>query len=158
MAAPLGSRVEHEEVPKVSSPSGTLVRRGDGPPDAAKAQCEIDRLLAEDNADGLVFEDGGDRPVIAFPGVKRPPPEISCRFRPEEGLADGLLIDIGGADQTVHVELQNGDVNMSASRPIASIGAECGGTHLEPIRVSGVGHGCTDAHGQWALKRFAGQA
>lgn len=148
----LVSRVDHEEVPKVAHRL-TLVRRGDGPPDAAKAQGEIDRLLAEDNADGVIFEADGDVPIIAFPGVKRPRPEVYGPFN-QEGSLDGLLISIGGADQTVHVQLQAGDVKYVGIETDRDTARQLAKHMYEPIRVSGVGRWLRDAEGRWILKKF----
>lgn len=149
----LAASVEHEEVPKVR---GRLeqIAQGEAPPDIAKVQDEIDRLLADDNATGFIYEDE-DRgaEIIAFPGAGRPVP-ISYGPFTEEGTLDGVLISIGGADQTVHLQLQNGEVKytgIETNREIARLLAK----HLyEPIRIGGSGRWFREQDGKWTLRRF----
>ena len=149
----LAARIEHEQIPKVDDRL-ELIAQGEAPADLAKAHDELDRLLATDNASGFIYK-GEDRgaEIIAFPGANR---SKSTSYGPftEEGTLDGVLIRIGGADQTVHLQLQNGDVmytGLETNREIARRLAK----HLyEPIRVSGSGRWFREADGAWTLKRF----
>lgn len=147
------TRIDHEEVPKVAA-NLERVKRGDGSPEANKAQAEIDRLLAEDNAVGFVYEDENQSAeIIAFPGVTRPRPVVYGPFK-QEGSLDGILISVSGADETVHLQLQNGslkytgiDTNRDTARRLAK--------HMyEPIRIFGVGRWLRDEEGNWVLKKF----
>ena len=100
----LVTRIDHEDVPKVARHLAQ-VNRGESSPEASKAQAEIDRLLAEDNASGFVYEDEDpSAEVIVFPGVTRPRPMTYGPFN-QEGSLDGILISVSGADQTVHLQL-----------------------------------------------------
>jgi len=104
----LVTKIDHEDVPKVATHLAQ-VKRGEGSAEATKAQTEIDRLLAEDNATGFIYEDADEHAkIIAFPGVTRPKPTTFGPFN-QEGSLDGILISVSGADQTVHLQLQNGD-------------------------------------------------
>ena len=100
----LAARIDHEHVPKVRSQLD-LITRGEANLDTMRAWDDIDRLLADDNATGFIYEDSdqGDK-VIGFPGVTRPRPTSYDPFN-QEGTLDGILISIGGADRTIHLQL-----------------------------------------------------
>jgi hypothetical protein len=149
----LVSRVDREDVPKVASRLDR-VRRGDGTADAVNAQREIDRLLAEDNASGAIYEgDGARGEVIAFPGIRRVPPATYGPFN-QEGSLDGLLISVGGADRTVHVQLQNGDIKYAGIETDRETARALAKHMYEPIRIFGTGRWKREADGQWLLKTF----
>ena len=149
----LVTKIDHEDVPKVATHLAQ-VKRGDGTPEATKAQAELDRLLAEDNAAGFVYEDQDkSAKIIEFPGVKRPKPTTFGPFT-QEGSLDGILISVSGADQTVHLQLQNGDIKytgISTNRETA----RCLAKHMyEPVRIFGAGRWLRDEAGKWVLKKF----
>jgi hypothetical protein len=130
------------------------VRGGDAPPEALKAQTEIDRLLAEDNATGFLYE-GTDlgAQVIQFPGVTRPKPVTYGPFR-QEGSLDGVVISVGGADQTAHVQLQNGDLKYTGIETDRETARRLAKHMYEAVRVMGTGRWLRDASGAWLLKKF----
>jgi len=149
----LVAKVDHEDVPKVAAHL-VQVKRGEGSTEATKAQTEIDRLLAEDNATGFVYEDEDkSAKIIEFPGVTRPKPTTFGPFN-QEGSLDGILISVSGADQTVHLQLQNGaskytgiETNRETARSLAM--------HMyEPVRVFGTGRWLRDHESKWTLKKF----
>lgn len=149
----LVTRVDHEEVPKVEAHIAQ-VKRGEGGPEANKARAEIDRLLAEDNATGFVYEnDDQSAEIIAFPGVERAKPETYGPFN-QDGTLDGILVSVSGADQTVHLQLQNGgikytgiDTNRETARRLAK--------HMyEEVRIFGTGRWLRDQGGNWVIKKF----
>lgn len=149
----LVAKIDHEDVPKVSAHLAQ-VTRGDGPPDATKAQAEIDRLLAEDNATGFVYENEDEKAkVIAFPGVTRPKPTTFGPFN-QEGSLDGLLISVSGADQTVHLQLQNGEIKYTGIDTNRETARRLAKHMYEPVRVFGTGRWLRDQDGQWILKKF----
>lgn len=149
----LVSRIDREDVPKVASRLDQ-VRRGDGTADAIKAQREIDRLLAEDNASGCVYEgDDAGAAIIAFPGARRVQPATDGPFN-QEGSLDGILISVGGADRTVHVQLQNGEVKYTGIETDREMARRLAKHMYEPIRIFGVGRWIRDADGQWLLRKF----
>lgn len=149
----LAARIDHEYVPKVETQLGR-VRGGDAPPEALKAQTEIDRLLAEDNATGFLYE-GTDlgAQVIQFPGVTRPKPVTYGPFR-QEGSLDGVVISVGGADQTAHVQLQNGDLKYTGIETDRETARRLAKHMYEAVRVMGTGRWLRDASGAWLLKKF----
>lgn len=149
----LAARVEHEQIPKVHAQLERIAQ-GEAPPDIAKAQDELDRLLAADNAAGFIYKDDDqDAKVIDFPGVNRTKP-ISYGPFTEEGTLDGVLISIGGADQTVHLRLQNGDVTYTGLETSRDIARRLGMHLYEPIRARGSGRWFREESGSWTLRRF----
>ena len=149
----LAARIEHEYVPKVEAQIAR-VRSCDAPPDAMKALGEIDRLLAEDNATGFIYEgvDQGAK-VIQFPGVTKQKAVSYGPFR-QEGSLDGVLISVGGADQTAHVQLQNGDLKYTGIETDRDTARRLGKHMYEAVRVLGIGRWIRDAGGAWILKKF----
>lgn len=122
------------------------------PPDIAKCYRGIDNRLAEDDASGsLRGSDGAE--ILRFPGRERSEPPNFGPFR-QDGFFDGMLIRVGGKDDTVPVHLQDGDVihNCNATREMARrlAGHLFDGT----IRVSGNGRWKRDSEGRWVLLRF----
>lgn len=149
----LVTRIDHEEVPKVAAHL-ERVKRGDGSPEAIKAQAEIDRLLAEDNATGFVYEDDNmSAEIINFPGVTRPRPVIYGPFK-QEGSLDGILISVSGADDTVHLQLQNGSIKYTGIDTNRDTARQLAKYMYEPIRIYGMGRWLRDEEGNWILKKF----
>jgi len=149
----LVTRIDHEDVPKVATHLAQ-VKRGEGGPEATKAQAEIDRLLAEDNATGFVYEDDdASAKIIAFPGVTRPKPTTFGPFN-QEGSLDGILISVSGADQTVHLQLQNGEIKYTGIDTNRETARRLAKHMYEPVRVFGTGRWLRDQDGKWILKKF----
>jgi len=149
----LVARIDHEDVPKVAKQLAQI-KRGEGGPEATKAQAEIDRLLAEDNATGFVYEgDDQTAEIIAFPGVTRPRPVSYGPFN-QEGSLDGLLISVGGADQTVHLQLQNGDIKYTGIDTNRDTARRLAKHMYEPVRIFGTGRWMREQDGNWVLKKF----
>jgi predicted XRE-type DNA-binding protein len=147
----LVQKIDRESVPKVSARISD-VAGGEGPEDALRAFNAIDRRLAADNAVGHLYrEDGAE--IIHFPGCEKAKPLTFGAFN-QPGSLDGLLIRIGGKDETVPVHLQEGSVthNCNATREMARRLAP----HLfaGTLRVHGTGRWERDAEGAWNLKRF----
>ncbi len=147
----LVQRVEPEAAPEVRHRI-RAVGRGDAPPDAAKAFKALNRRLADDEAVGSLQEDGGAE-VIRFPGREQPQPLTFGAFN-QPGVLDGVLIRVGGRDDTVPVHLQDSDVIhvCNATRDMARRLA----VHLygPVLRVRGEGRWERDADGGWSMKRF----
>ena len=143
--------VEPEAAPDVKERLKAL--RQDNPPeDAAKAFTALNGYLADDNATGILQEGGGAE-VIRFPGRKAPAPSTFGAFN-QTGTLDGVLIRIGGRDDTVPAHLRDGDTIhlCNATREMARLLA----VHLygPPLRVNGNGRWERDADGRWVMKRF----
>ena len=147
------SRIDHEEIPKVGAGLDALAR-GYGHPEAVKAQEAIDRLLADDNATGFLYEDNNPgAKIIAFPGVTRPRPTTFGPFS-QEGSLDGILISVSGADQTVHLQLQNGEIKYTGIDTNRETARRLAKHMYEPVRVFGTGRWLRDQEGKWLLKKF----
>ena len=143
--------VDPEAAPDVKDRLHAL--RQDNPPDdAAKAFTTLNGYLADDNATGILQESGGAE-VIRFPGREEPAPLTFGAFN-QAGVLDGVLIRIGGRDDTVPAHLRDGDTIhlCNAAREMARRLA----VHLygPPLRVHGNGRWERDAGGGWVMKRF----
>ena len=91
--------------------------------------------------------------MIRFPGCEAPAPSTFGAFN-QSGVLDGVLIRIGGRDDTVPAHLRDGDTIhlCNATREMARRLA----VHLygPPLRVNGNGRWERDAYGRWVMKRF----
>lgn len=149
----LVQKIDRESIPKVSSRISAInVTEGEGAEDALRAFKAIDRRLAEDNAVGHLYRNDGAE-IIYFPGCEKAKPLTFGAFN-QPGSLDGLLIKIGGRDETVPVHLQEGSAVhiCNATRDMARRLAP----HLfaGTLRVYGTGRWERDAEGNWDLKRF----
>jgi hypothetical protein len=149
----LVQQIDRESVPRVHARVSAInVTEGEGPEDALRAFKALDRRLAEDNATGhLCTGDGAE--IIRFPGCEKAKPLTFGAFT-QPGSLDGLLIKIGGKDETVPAHIQEGDTVYicNATREMARRLAP----HLfaATLRVHGNGRWERDAEGNWNLKRF----
>ena len=151
-----GSTVLVQNIEDVAAPKVRerlcAVRRGDGPRDAIKAFESLDRRLAQDNAVGVLSGPDEDN-VIRFPGRERPAPLTYGSFR-QHGSLDGVLVRLGGVDQSVHGLLQDGTQTwrFETTREMARDLRD----HLyeKPLRIFGEGRWRRDPAGKWNLERF----
>lgn len=149
----LVTKIDHEDVPKVATQLAA-VRRGEGNANATKAQAEIDRLLFDDNATGFLYEDDDKgAQIITFPGATRPRPETYGPIK-QQGTLDGILISVSGADQTVHLQLQNGELKYTGIETNRDIARRLAKHMYEPVRIDGTGQWLRDQNGTWILKKF----
>ncbi|WP_158644580.1 hypothetical protein [Paracoccus jeotgali] len=149
----LVTRVDYEEVPKVEAHLAQ-VKRGEGSTEATRAKAEIDRLLSEDNATGFVYEDDDQgAEIIVFPGASRPKPATYGPFN-QEGSLDGILISVSGADQTVHLQLQSGEIRYTGIDTNRDTARRLAKYMYEPVRIFGTGRWLRDQYGNWLLKKF----
>ena len=146
----LVQRVEAEAEAEVRSRIESLAR-GNAPRDAAEAFRALNRRLAEDRASGSLGDGGGE--LVRFPGRGLPRPPAFGAFN-QDGVLDGVLIRVGGRDDTVPVHLQDGEaVHLcNASRDTARLLAP----HLfgPALRVRGEARWERDADGRWSMRRF----
>ncbi len=151
----IAARVEFVDIPKVTDRLSDL-RRGNPTKDTAKIFAQIDTRLLNDNAVGRVYaEDRHGKPseLLAFPGRARQKAQIYGPFN-QDGHLDGLLISVGGRDETISLRLQNGETIYSNCDTTRTIARELGKHLFEPVRVHGVGRWLRGIDGQWALLRF----
>ncbi len=150
------ARIEFEDVPKVTTRLHEI-RRGNPPKDAAKIFEQIDARLANDNAVGRIFvesEDGAaPAELLAFPGRTRPKVQSYGPFT-QDGHLDGVLISVGGKDETISIRLQNGDTTYANCDTTRTIARELGKHLFEPVRIHGSGRWMREADGKWTLNRF----
>lgn len=145
--------IDWEAVPKIKKRTSE-VRNNEGPAEVQAARRDIEKCLAEDNAQyGDLVEMSSGARVVRFPGASRSPRLEYGPFS-QQGTLDGIPIVVGGENDPVPVHLDgNGRVyNCIAIREIAkNIGA-----HLftNPIRVTGDGRWFRDPDGDWMMKRF----
>ena len=152
----IAARVEFEDVPKVTKRLQDI-RRGMPPKDAQKVFEQIDKRLANDNATGRIFAEGekGDASseLLTFPGRERPKAQSYGPFT-QEGTLDGVLISVGGKDETVPLRLQNGETIYTNCETTRTIARELGKHLFEPIRIHGAGRWMRETDNTWALLRF----
>jgi hypothetical protein len=150
-SAVLVSNVELPVVPKIADRLHK-VQNGSAAQDAMKAFRALDNMLAKDNAVGVLSSPEGGL-VIPFPGRTRPKPVRYGPFR-ERGSLDGVVIRVGGRDETVPVLLQDGDATVSCQthRDVSKRLAEhyLGAT----LRVHGSGKWVREEDGSWQLLEF----
>lgn len=149
----LVQRVEYEAVPKVRTRINS-VRNRTAPEDAINAYQRIDKRLLEDNAVGVVeaLEDiSKPTKVIEFPGRERKVAEFDDI--PQPGSLDGLLIRVGGKDETVPVYLEEQEEihRCTSNRALAK---RLSPYLYEVIRVRGVGKWNIDSFGNWIMNDF----
>ncbi len=122
------------------------------PKDVVDAVESLNHRLAQDDATGSLRDDSGAE-IIKFPGRDMPAPQT---FGPFKQLCafDGVLIRVGGKDETVPVHLQAGDAIhiCNSTRDMARRLAP----HLYQgtLRVWGEGRWEREANGRWKLIRF----
>jgi hypothetical protein len=103
----------------------------------------------------LVEDDSGiiTGELLAFPGRDRPKAQSYGPFT-QEGSLDGLLISIGGKDESISLRLQNGEAIYSKCETTRSIARELGKHLFEPVRIFGSGRWMREADGTWTLLGF----
>lgn len=150
-SAILVSRIEEPAVPKVGERL-QRVREGRAPKDALEAFKTLDTLLARDNAIGtLIPPEGAD--IIAFPGRTRPKPMQYGPFR-ERGSLDGVVIRLGGRDESIPVLLRDGEAEYTCQASVA-VSKRLAKHYLgAKLRVHGSGKWVREEDKTWTLQRF----
>jgi hypothetical protein len=127
-------------------------RNGQGDHIALKALQALDDLLADDNAIGQLLESDGAE-IIAFPGRTRPKPLEYGPFR-EEGVLEGVVIKVGGKDDSVPVWLQDGE-NVHRCTATVEMSKRLSMHYRRGLlRVKGTGRWMREANGTWKMIRF----
>ena len=143
--------VDEPAVPKVSARL-RLANSPDAPDDLARASRDINRMLRDDNATGTLRLKGGAK-IIDFPGKKTPLAEEAVVY--EFGELDGVVIKVGGKDETVPVLLEGEDgvfypcnTDRETARKLAPY--IFGGA----VRIAGRGKWRRTEERMWELERF----
>ena len=147
----LVQRVDPEAAPEVGRRL-LSVAENKAPEDAASAFKALNRYLADDNATGSLHKGRGAE-VIRFPGRDEAPPLSFGPFN-QPGVLDGVLIRVGGQDETVPVHLQDGDTTHICNAPRDMAKQLAAHLYGHTLRVQGNGRWERDAEGHWQMKRF----
>jgi hypothetical protein len=125
-------------------------QRGAGPPDAVRGYRDLKTKLRHDQKQAEFLNDRG-RKVIEFPSQEAEPIFGSVT---QPGSLEGILIKLGGRDETVPVHLQDADryYKCTATRAMAK---ELRAQLFErPIRIHGNGRWNRNDDGEWTLEWF----
>jgi hypothetical protein len=142
-------KVEREALPKVRART-QAVRRGDAPQDAMRSYKAVNRMLREDNGVGIlksVKEKGAL--ILKFPGREETEEQFAAVR--QFGSIDGILLRVGGADQTAHIMLEVEDGQISGLYTTRAIAKELAHRIYEPVRLFGRGRWNRDSEGVWRL-------
>lgn len=143
--------VDREAAPKVEARL-RLVGTPDSPQDLERANQELNRMLRDDGASATLKLKRGVV-VINFPGRKTPLAEEVVVY--EQGDLDGIVIRVGGKDDSVPVWIEGEgkciykcQTNRDIARQLA--------LHLfdKPVRVVGNGQWCRTPERKWELEKF----
>ena len=152
-SARLVHRVDAVDAPKVADRLNG-VRLGDAPKDAMAAQRALEDLLANDNAVGHLTEAATGRVVVPFVGRNRPARLAFPPFRQNASI-DGVVVSIGGRDDTAHATLQdasNFHVGLTMKRDLARQLAKL--LYGPTVRLHGNGRFERQADGVWKMHDF----
>lgn len=129
-----------------------LVRNSDAPDDLRKAYQNLNNMLKADKAIGEVRQVAGAT-ILAFPGRDTP---VQKTYRVKEaGVLDGVVIRIGGKDNTIPVWLKDVDGAIHKCEANSDMARELVRNYLStPIRVTGQGDWLRGEDGTWSLERF----
>ena len=145
-------QVEQEYAPLVHERLSAANNAEGVPDDVADAVESLNHRLAQDGATGSLCDDVGAE-IIPFPGRDKPSPQTFGPFK-QPCTFDGVLIRVGGKDDTVPVHLQAGDAIhiCNSTRDMARRLAP----HLYQgtLRVWGDGRWERESDGHWRLIRF----
>jgi hypothetical protein len=147
----LVSKIEREAVPKVRQ-RVVSVRRREGPSEGMRAYKAINKLLREDDGIGLLKERQKGATIIRFPG--REEAEETFPTVRQYGSVDGVVVRIGGTDQTVHVTLEIDNEVVAGCFTNRQIAKELAHKLFEPVRLHGRGRWNRDGDGRWTLLDF----
>lgn len=150
------SRVEYEDVPKVIARLADI-DHGAASKELMRLIADMDKRLANDNAAGrvLLADSSGvtEELLLTFPGRDRPKLPSYGPFT-QDGHLDGVLISVGGRDETISVRLQNGETSYTHCETNRTIARELGQHMFEPVRIHGRGRWLREADGNWVLHHF----
>ena len=146
-------RVQKEAVPKVEE-TILAVRSGEAEIVQINAYRALNRKLKEDNAVGILTRiDGDGAQLLRFPGREEEDP-AAPDIVVQTGMIDGIVISLGGRDNTVPVRIQDGDTiyKCTTSREIARLL----GPHIygDELRLIGEGRWLRTHDGEWSLDHF----
>lgn len=137
-------------VPKITERTNRI-KEGTASHKAAKANEEINDLMAQDNTSGDCHL--GSTKLIEFPGKLRRSKEEIGPVRRSTSI-DGEIFSIGGKDDTINVQLRANGVEMRCTVPIEL--ARRLAPHMFGGKVRLIGHGnWYRLDGVWTMKTFS---
>lgn len=152
-SAVVRTKIEATEVPKVEARLND-VRIGSGVKEAMTGKQELEDLLANDNAVGILTVAGSDRVVLPFQGRNRIKPLVLPPFR-EDTSVDGKLVSIGGRDRSAHAILQDGSVTHSGITMPRDMARDLAPLLYGPtLRLFGNGRFERQEDGVWKMTEF----
>ncbi|WP_271299654.1 hypothetical protein [Sphingomonas sp. CV7422] len=152
-SAELVHMVDAVDAPKVETRINDI-RIGAGTKDGVKARQQLEDLLANDNAVGVLREKATGRVVLPFVGRNRPKPLTFPPFR-ESATIDGMIVAIGGRDTTAHATLQDGDVFHTGVEMKRDMARDLAPLLYGPtVRLHGNGRFERQTDGVWRMSDF----
>ena len=148
----LVQQVEQSYYPLVQERLSAANGAEGAPADVADAVESLNHRLAQDDATGRLRDDRGAE-VIYFPSRDKPQPQTFGPFK-ELCAFDGVLIRVGGKDDTVPVHLQAGDAIHICNSTRAMARRLAPHLYQGTLRVWGEGRWEREANGRWKLIRF----
>ncbi|HEY3847059.1 MAG TPA: hypothetical protein VGL95_08095 [Acetobacteraceae bacterium] len=124
--------------------------------DARRIVRRLDGMLAEDNASGVLAEDGQHGAILRFPGAHGRSAQLPVIT--EDGSVQGELVRVGGRDETAHANLRDGNLfyNCIVSKELArALGKYLLGP---PLRLFGRGRWRRSPDSTWELIEFRASA
>lgn len=142
--------VDYEAVQKVETRL-RLVGTPDAPQELERANQEINRMLREDNSSATLRIKHGSN-ILVFPGKKTPlAEEVTIH---EQGELDGIVIRIGGKDDTVPVLIE-GDGKFYPCQTSRDMARQLAPYLFgDAVRVTGNGEWRRTPERQWELIAF----
>jgi hypothetical protein len=148
-SAALINHAPEEIVPEIRGRI-TAAEHGLGEQEAIRGFSGLKGLLYQDKTTGRIKENR--RKILEFPK----PQTLEYGSVVEEGELEGIIIRIGGKDETVHVHILDGDKTTTCITTRAK-GKELREYLLEfdkPVRLFGRGKWTRTANGMWQLDEF----
>jgi hypothetical protein len=146
-SATLVNRAPEQVIPEMRGRIAAA-RTGNAPVEAVRGLSTLKGLLLRDKTTGRIKE--GRSNLLEFPKPEKP------HYGPivEEGTLEGVVVRIGGKDESAHILIEDGKryYNCTTSREKAK---ELRNYLYElPIRVSGKGRWLRTEDGKWILDEF----
>jgi hypothetical protein len=123
---------------------------GKGPKQAIRGYHELRSKLRQDAKPAELVNDSGAT-VLQFP-IPEPSPLLGPVTQP--GSLEGMLIKLGGRDETVPVHLQDGDAYYKCTATRATAKELRNQLFEKPIRIHGIGKWIRNEDGNWTLESF----
>ena len=133
-----------------------MVRRGEENCEPFKAYEALNLLLEKDNAVGS-FQKATGAEIILFPGRERVKPRTYKRIR-QAGSLNGVLVRIGGKDDTARATLVDGEISYHCELPWPVAREMARYLAAQMLRVHGKGHWDRTENGTWNLNSFRVQS